>query len=178
MRRLSTEQHKQVVEKLNVLLDQARLANPSKHLDGIEKTLRECHGIRGSLTEFRDSMPAEFRGLHDLPARPFFRKFVPGTVFILHLGPRHAVFWPEDYLILCTRASCLEPAFSVQGKVLQILKKHAKEPNKEFGFFARTPVRGNRSIIFSEQIIVQSENKRSIDFCEQILLQSQDKRSI
>ena len=112
------------------------------------------------------------------PARPFFRKFVPGTVFILHLGPRHAVFWPEDYLILCTRASCLEPAFSVQGKVLQILKKHAKEPNKEFGFFARTPVRGNRSIIFSEQIIVQSENKRSIDFCEQILLQSQDKRSI
>ena len=66
MRRLSAEQHKQVVEKLNTLLDQARLANPSKHLDDIEKTLRECQGIRGSLTEFRDSMPAEFRGLHDL----------------------------------------------------------------------------------------------------------------
>ena len=66
VRRLSAEQHKQVVEKLNTILDQARLANPSKHLDGIEKALRECQGIRGSQTEFRDSMPAEFRGLHDL----------------------------------------------------------------------------------------------------------------
>ena len=59
MRRQSSYQHKQILEKLNVLSDQARLAHPSKHL-------RECQGIRSSLTEFRDAMPPEFRNVHDL----------------------------------------------------------------------------------------------------------------
>ena len=55
----------------------------------------------------------------NIPARPSFRKFVLGTVLNLHLGLRHAVFWPQYKIVFCTKAGPADQAHWGPSKMLE-----------------------------------------------------------
>ena len=78
MQRKMAEGHNKLMDRVGLLVDQTKLANPAKLLEGLEKVQRECRSlheafsefktVRANLSEYKQALKPEFEEVHGMIA--------------------------------------------------------------------------------------------------------------